>query len=178
MRIHKTMQLWTPSLCCTILSTISGIQRWVSETDASHWPGAVGGNAPADPLAFSLRGRGGITGAGLGGRLPARPLWRGSQPRAAGTAHITTGLLLLSEQTGRRRREHKDDNQNTQAIENDNVTAFYNHLRKIFTQSITAWSQNTKQIIFKNDETAQVNITSRQRKGLKGQKSSKRTKPE
>lgn len=60
-------------------------------------PGAVGGNAPADPLTLGLRRRGGIAGAGLRDGLPTGPLGGGTQPRAARTVHITAGLLLSSE---------------------------------------------------------------------------------
>lgn len=65
------------------------------ETKARKSPGVVGGNFPADPLGLGLWGRRGVAGAGLRGRLPPRSLGRGSQARAAGTTHITTGLLLL-----------------------------------------------------------------------------------
>lgn len=83
----------------------------MTERKASSWPGTVGGNVPADPLALSLRGWGGITGAGLRGSLPARPLQRGSQPWAAGTAHITTGLLL----SNKFKRGCRNDKQSVQA---------------------------------------------------------------
>lgn len=101
----------------------------LSKTKPSSRPGAVGGNVPGDSLALRLRGRGGITGAGLRGGLPASPLGRGSQPRAARTTHITTGLLLL---TGRYTNLREEDRENARMTNrtwtrmSDTVTAFRN----------------------------------------------------
>lgn len=109
----------------------------MSDIKASSWPGAVGGNAPGDPLALCLRGRGGITGAGLWGSLPACSLRRGRQARTAGAAHITTGLLLMNQHfislreeeganakmTIRTRKQQKKTIPNT-------VTEFDKHLQK------------------------------------------------
>lgn len=68
----------------------------MSKSKDSSRPGTVGGNVPGDSLALCLRGRGGITGTGLRGDLLAGPLGRRTQPWAAWTTHITTGLLLLT----------------------------------------------------------------------------------
>lgn len=101
----------------------------LSKTKPSSRPGAVGGNVPGDSLALRLRGRGGITGTGLRGGLPASPLGRGSQPRAARTTHITTGLLLL---TGRYTNLRKEDRENPRMTNrtwtrmSNTVTAFRN----------------------------------------------------
>lgn len=59
-------------------------------------PGTVGWNVPADSLALSLRGRRGITGAGLRGELPACTFRRRSQPRTAWCTCITSGFLLVN----------------------------------------------------------------------------------
>lgn len=163
--VKDNVSLWCTIFCAAFIHHSKILM--MSGTKASSWPGSVGGNVPADPLALSLRGWGGITGAGLRGSLSPRPLWRGSQPGAAGTAQITIGLLLLNKHhihIWGRRKARMTNNQIKQATEKKGFKKprqpFGKYFCKKSTLSIILLNQNIKQVTSQHDQTARVNIKS------------------